>query len=87
MEPGPFIMFSNSHGKHTRSETSGEFGPFPGGTRGGAQGLRTVPGSKEIGSCLLRQGGNTEFVLVPGSQRWAAKSAGWSRWQQHDLRP
>lgn len=63
MEPGPFIMFSNSHGKHTRSETGGEFGPFPGGTRGGAQGLCTVLGSKEIRSCLLRQGGNRSWSL------------------------
>lgn len=51
MEPGPFIMFSNSHGKHTRSETGGEFGPFPGGTREGRSGslhCAGVEGDKEL---------------------------------------
>lgn len=47
-------------------------GPSQGAPEGGAQGLLTVPGSKETGSHLLRQGGKTEFVLVPGGQRWAA---------------
>lgn len=39
MVPGPFIMFFNSHGKHTRSEMSGEFGPFREGAQGDEQGL------------------------------------------------
>lgn len=47
-------------------------GPSQGAPEWGAQGLLTVLGSKAIGSHLLRQGRSTEFVLVPGGQRWAA---------------
>lgn len=79
MVPGPFIMFFNSHGKHTRSEMSGEFGPFRGGAQGDEQRLGMTwhcARVKEMGSRLRGQGGSVEVILMPGGQQWVVDDPG-----------
>lgn len=48
MELGPFIMFLNSHSKHTGSGISGEFRPFQGELRGTASPGARLRGDGEL---------------------------------------